>query len=93
MPVGASSSTRSSADRVEPKLIQPTFLIDYPIELSPLAKQKPDDPRYVERFEAFAIGFEMGNAYSELNDPLEQRERFVEQAAPARRRRRRDRVD
>jgi lysyl-tRNA synthetase, class II len=65
---------------VEPKLVQPTFLLDYPIELSPLAKQKPDDPRYVERFEAFVVGFEFGNAYSELNDPLEQRQRFLEQA-------------
>jgi lysyl-tRNA synthetase class 2 len=69
-----------ASDRVEPKLIQPTFLIDYPLELSPLAKSKPEDHRYVERFEAFAIGFELGNAYSELNDPLEQRARFVEQA-------------
>jgi lysyl-tRNA synthetase class 2 len=69
------------SEKVEPHLVQPTFLIDYPLELSPLAKQKPDDPRYVERFEAFAIGFELGNAYSELNDPLEQRARFVEQAS------------
>jgi lysyl-tRNA synthetase class 2 len=68
------------SERVEPNLIQPAFLIDYPIELSPLAKQKPDDPRYVERFEAYAIGFELGNAYTELNDPLEQRARFLEQA-------------
>src|SRR5262249_50700975 len=65
---------------VEPKLVQPTFLMDYPVELSPLAKQKPDDLRYVERFEPFAGGFEMGNAYSELNDPIEQRERFLAQA-------------
>jgi lysyl-tRNA synthetase, class II len=65
---------------VEPKLTQPTFLFDYPIELSPLAKQKPADPRYVERFEAFVVGFEFGNAYSELNDPLEQRRRFLDQA-------------
>ena len=65
---------------VEPKLVQPTFLIDYPIELSPLTKRKPDDPRYVERFEAFAGGGEFANAYTELNDPLEQRERFVAQA-------------
>jgi lysyl-tRNA synthetase class 2 len=65
---------------VEPKLVQPTFLIDYPVELSPLAKGKPDDPRYVERFEAFAGGFEFANAYSELNDPIEQRRRFQEQA-------------
>ncbi len=64
---------------VEPKLVQPTFLVDYPVELSPLAKRKPDNERYVERFEAFAAGFEFGNAYTELNDPLEQRERFREQ--------------
>jgi lysyl-tRNA synthetase class 2 len=66
---------------VEPKLVQPTFLTDYPIELSPLAKQRPDDPRIVERFEAFVTGFEIANAYSELNDPLEQAARFREQAA------------
>jgi lysyl-tRNA synthetase class 2 len=65
---------------VEPKLIQPTFLIDYPVEISPLAKRKPEDANYVERFEAFACGFEFGNAYSELNDPIEQRERFQAQA-------------
>jgi lysyl-tRNA synthetase class 2 len=68
------------SEYVEPKLVQPTFLLDYPVELSPLAKQKPEDPRYVERFEAFAVGFEVANAYSELNDPLEQRQRFLEQA-------------
>jgi lysyl-tRNA synthetase class 2 len=66
---------------VEPYLIQPTFLLDYPVELSPLAKRKPDNPRLVERFECFAAGFELGNAYSELNDPLEQRARFDEQLA------------
>jgi lysyl-tRNA synthetase class 2 len=65
---------------VEPKLIQPTFLLDYPIELSPLAKQNPSNEHYVERFEAFVTGFEFANAYSELNDPLEQRQRFIEQA-------------
>lgn len=65
---------------VEPYLIQPTFLIDYPVELSPLAKRKPDHPRIVERFEFFIAGRECGNAYTELNDPIDQRERMVEQA-------------
>lgn len=64
---------------VEPQLIQPTFLVDYPIELSPLAKKKPGNPRLVERFEVFVGGFELGNAYTELNDPIDQRERFEEQ--------------
>jgi lysyl-tRNA synthetase class 2 len=62
---------------VEPKLIQPTFITDYPIEISPLAKKKADDPTTVERFEYFIGGLEMGNAFTELNDPLDQRERFV----------------
>jgi lysyl-tRNA synthetase class 2 len=66
--------------KVEPNLIQPTFLLDYPLELSPLAKRKPDNPRLVERFELFIAGREVGNAYSELNDPLEQRERMLRQA-------------
>ena len=66
---------------VEPTLIQPTFLLDYPVELSPLAKQKADNPRLVERFEGFAAGMEIANAFTELNDPLEQRERFRQQAA------------
>ncbi len=65
---------------VEPKLIQPTFLTDYPKEISPLAKSKPGEPGIVERFECFVAGFEVGNAYSELNDPLDQRERVLEQA-------------
>jgi lysyl-tRNA synthetase class 2 len=65
---------------VEPHLMQPTFLIDYPIELSPLAKRKLDSPGYVERFEVFICGREVGNAYTELNDPIDQRERFIEQA-------------
>ena len=64
---------------VEPTITQPTFVLDYPIELSPLAKRKPDNPRLVERFEAFAGGMEIANAFTELNDPLEQRERFQQQ--------------
>ena len=64
---------------VEPKLIQPTFLIDYPLSLSPLAKKKPGQERVVERFEVFAGGMEFGNAFTELNDPLDQRERFTQQ--------------
>jgi lysyl-tRNA synthetase class 2 len=64
---------------VEPNLIQPTFIYDYPTELSPLSKTKPDDPDTVERFELYIAGMEIANAYSELNDPLEQRARFEEQ--------------
>ena len=64
---------------VEPNLIQPTFIIDYPDEMSPLAKPKPETPGYVERFEAFAAGMEIANAYTELNDPDLQRERILAQ--------------
>ena len=63
----------------EKHLIQPTFVTDHPIEISPLTKKKPDDPEYVERFEFFMNGWEMANAYSELNDPIDQRERFKDQ--------------
>lgn len=66
---------------VEEHLIQPTFVMDHPIEISPLTKKKPDNPEYVERFEFFMNGWEMANAYSELNDPIDQRERFAEQEA------------
>lgn len=67
------------SETVEPKLIQPIFITDYPKELSPLAKSREDDPNYVERFEPYIVGREMGNAFSELNDPFDQRERFEEQ--------------
>lgn len=68
---------------VEPTLIQPTFIKDYPIDISPLAKASPDDAQHVERFEIFVGGLETGNAYSELNDPLVQRERFEQQGLGA----------
>lgn len=64
---------------VEEHLIQPIFIIDHPIEISPLTKKKPENPEYVERFEFFMNGWEMANAYSELNDPIDQRERFEAQ--------------
>jgi lysyl-tRNA synthetase, class II len=84
VPVDAASGRGKIIDElltmhVEPHLMQPTFLIDYPVELSPLAKRKPDSPRLVERFEFFIAGREVGNAYTELNDPIDQRERLLEQ--------------
>jgi len=69
------------SERVQPHLVQPTFLYDYPIEISPLAKRKRDNPALTERFQAFIGRLEMANAFSELNDPVDQRERFMAQAA------------
>lgn len=66
---------------VEPTLMQPTIIYDYPVEVSPLSKQRPDDPRFVERFEIYGACMELGNAYTELNDPQEQRRRFELQLA------------
>ncbi len=67
------------SEYVQPLLIQPTFITDYPVELSPLAKRKPDQPSFTERFEAFIVGMEIGNAFSELNDPFDQAQRFLDQ--------------
>ena len=66
--------------KVEHTLIQPTFIIDYPVEVSPLSKQKPGYPHLVERFELFINSMEIANAFTELNDPLEQKVRFMQQA-------------
>ena len=72
------------AKHVEPHLIQPTFLTDYPLDVSPLAKGSPDDSRLVERFEGFMVGMEVCNAFSELNDPIDQLRRFIDEAYRAR---------
>jgi lysyl-tRNA synthetase, class II len=77
---GAGTITTEMFERLnEDALIQPTFVYDFPTEVSPLSKQKPDDPDTVERFELYVGGFEVANAFSELNDPVEQRRRFEEQ--------------
>ncbi len=80
-PTAGEALTAIFEQRVESKLIQPTIIYDYPVETSPLSKTKPDDPAFVERFEIYAAGMEIGNAYTELNDPQEQRRRFDMQLA------------
>src|SRR5690606_31227215 len=67
------------SELVQPDLVQPTFVMDFPLEMSPLCKKHRDDDRLTERFELYVAGFEVGNAYSELNDPIDQRERFEAQ--------------
>jgi lysyl-tRNA synthetase class 2 len=80
-PLAGHELAQAYEDLVEPNLWEPTFVIDYPIEVSPLARQRDDDPRFVERFELVAVGREHANAFTELTDPLEQRRRFEQQAA------------
>jgi lysyl-tRNA synthetase class 2 len=80
-PTAGEALTDLFESRVEAQLIQPTIIYDYPVETSPLSKNKPEDPAFVERFEIYAAGMELGNAYTELNDPQEQRRRFEMQIA------------
>jgi lysyl-tRNA synthetase class 2 len=79
-PTWAKTVDELFSEQVQPHLLTPTFITEHPLELSPLAKRKPDDPRLVERFEGFVGGMELANAFTELNDPLDQLERFQEQA-------------
>ena len=93
-PPGAAQVDELFSECVEPKLIQPVFITEHPLETSPFAKKTPHDPRFVERFEGFIAGMELSNAFSELNDPDDQRERFEQQlAGPGRRRRDAHRLD
>jgi len=80
-PTWAKTVDEIFAEKVQPNLIQPTFVTEYPLELSPFAKRTPHNPRLVERFEGFVGGLELANAFTELNDPLDQLERFQEQAS------------